>query len=56
MKCAGCGCYDERLTGWVALLGTDPDDADAPDEVIAFCPVCASREFKIARKTAEGYV
>jgi hypothetical protein len=55
MKCAECKCVDESAAGWVATLGVDPDDERAPHEVIAFCPVCAAREFRIARKTAETY-
>jgi hypothetical protein len=36
-------------------LGRDPDDRDAPAEMVAFCPVCASREFRMAAKLAETY-
>ena len=56
MKCAECGCISEAAPGWVALLGVDPDDEDAPAEVIAFCPVCAAREFRMAAKTTETYI
>lgn len=56
MKCAECGCYDQDAVGWVALLGLDPDDEDAHAEVVAFCPVCAAREFRMAKKTVAGYI
>jgi hypothetical protein len=36
-------------------LGSDPND-EAPTEVIAFCPVCATRGFRMARKLAETYI
>ena len=55
MKCAECGCWSKSAAGWIALLGHDPDDDNAPAEVIAFCPVCADREFGMAGKTAEIY-
>jgi hypothetical protein len=48
--------YSDAPAGWIAVLGRDPDHLDAAAEVIAFCPICASREFRIAAKTAEGYV
>jgi len=41
--------------GWIAVLGRDPEDDDALTEVVAFCPVCAAREFRMAAKTAETY-
>ena len=56
MKCAECSCFSDAAPGWIALLGRDPDDEGVPAEVIAFCPVCAAREFRIAAKTAEAYV
>ena len=56
MTCAECECVDERAEGWIALLGQDPDDADAPSKVFAFCPVCAAREFQMAGKLAETYI
>ena len=55
MRCAECGCVSEAATGWIALLGCDPDNHDAPKDIIAFCPVCAAREFHMAAKTAETY-
>jgi hypothetical protein len=55
MRCAECKCTSERAEGWIALLGRDPDDDDAPAEVISFCPVCAAREFFMAAKQAETY-
>jgi hypothetical protein len=33
-----------------------PAEDDAPDEVVAFCPVCAAREFRMSAKTAETYI
>jgi len=45
----------KRARGWIAVLGRDPDDDDAPDEVVAFCPVCASREFGMALGAAARY-
>ena len=56
MRCAECSCVDDRAEGWIVLLGQDPDDDDAPKEVIAFCPVCAAHEFRMAAKTAETYI
>jgi hypothetical protein len=44
------------MAGWIAVLGRDPDHLDAPAEVIAFCPVCADREFGMAGQTAETYI
>ena len=38
-----------------AVLGRDPEDDETPGEVVAFCPVCAAREFRMAAKTAETY-
>jgi hypothetical protein len=55
MTCAECGCYSKRASDWVALLGRDPDDDDAPEEVFAFCPACAAHEFRMVEKTAETY-
>jgi hypothetical protein len=55
MLCAQCGCLDEEAPGWIAVLGTDPDD-DAPAEVFAFCPPCAAREFRMERTIAETYI
>jgi hypothetical protein len=55
MRCAECGCYSERASGWIALLGRDPDHDEAPREVIAFCPACAAFEFGMAVKLAETY-
>ena len=56
MTCRECGCIDERAEGWIALLGQDPWDDDAPPETFAFCPVCAAREFEMAGKLAETYI
>jgi len=47
-------CQD-AAGGWIAVLGRDPEDDDALTEVVAFCPVCAAREFRMAAKTAETY-
>ena len=55
MRCAECKCVSEDAAGWIALLGRDPDERDAPDEMVAVCPVCASREFRMAAKLAETY-
>jgi hypothetical protein len=44
---------DERAEGWFALLSRDPEDDDAPEKVVALCPVCAARN---AAKTAETYI
>jgi hypothetical protein len=55
MRCAECNCVSEDAASWIALLGRDPDDDEAPKEVIAFCPVCAAREFRMAAKIAETY-
>jgi hypothetical protein len=55
MRCAECGCYSERASSWIALLGRDPDDAEAPTEVIAFCPACAAYEFGLFVRLAETY-
>ena len=55
MTCAECGCVDKRAGGWIALLGQDPEDDDAPAEVFAFRPVCAAREFEMAGRLAETY-
>jgi hypothetical protein len=56
MTCAECGCLSQTAAGWIALLSRDPDEDDAPDEVVAFCPVCAAREFRMSAKTAETYI
>ena len=56
MRCAECGCVDELAPGWIALLGRDPDDDDAAREVISFCPVCAWREFDLAKTIAQDYI
>ena len=56
MRCAQCGCMDQEAPGWIAVLGSDPDDDVAPKEVFAFCPPCAAREFRMARRIAETYV
>ena len=56
LRCAECKCLSERAEGWIALLGGDPDDDDAPEEVIAFCPPCASHEFRMSEKVAEDYI
>jgi len=55
MPCAECICCDDLAFGWIALLGRDSDDDDAPTEVFAFCPVCASWEFDLAHATADEY-
>jgi hypothetical protein len=55
MRCAECGCVDERAEGWIALLGQDPDDEDSPPEMFAFCPVCADRELQMTGKLAQTY-
>ena len=55
MHCAECGCFSQAAPGWIALLSRDPEDECAPEEVVAFCPVCAAREFRMAAKTAETY-
>jgi hypothetical protein len=47
---------DEEAPGWIGVLGSDPDDDDAPNEVFAFCPPCAAREFRMARTIAETYL
>jgi len=54
MRCAECGCVSDTAAGWIAVLGRDPDDDETLGEV-AFCPVCAAREFRMAAKTAETY-
>jgi Zn finger protein HypA/HybF involved in hydrogenase expression len=56
MRCSECGCVSKRARGWIAVLGRDPDDDDSPDELIAFCPVCASREFGMAAGAAARYI
>jgi hypothetical protein len=53
--CGECGCRSETGSGWIALLGQDPDDDATTPEVIAFCPVCAAREFHMTLKLAETY-
>jgi hypothetical protein len=45
----------KQARGWIAVLGRDPDDDEAPAEVVAFCPVCASREFGMALSAAARY-
>jgi hypothetical protein len=55
MRCAECDCFSEDAAGWVALLARHPERDDVPPNVVAFCPPCASREFKIAKKAADGY-
>ena len=55
MRCAECDCVGDAAGGWIAVLGRDPEDDDALTEVVAFCPVCAAREFRMAAKTAETY-
>ena len=56
MTCAECRCSSHTAAaGWIALLSRDPDEDDPLDEVVAFCPVCAAREFRMAAKTAETY-
>jgi formate dehydrogenase maturation protein FdhE len=55
MRCAEYKCVSEDAAGWIALLGRDPDERDAPAEMVAVCPVCASREFPMAAKLAETY-
>ena len=56
MRCAECDCEDGEARGWIALLGREPEDEDAPIEVLCFCPVCAWHEFELARAAAPGYV
>ena len=51
MTCAECGCSSHTAAGWIALLSRDPDVDDGLDEVVAFCPVCAAREFRMSAKT-----
>jgi hypothetical protein len=55
MTCAECGCFSQTAAGWIALLSSDPDHDDATGEVVAFCPVCAAREFRMSAKAAETY-
>ena len=55
MRCAECDCVSDAAGGWIAVLGRDPEDDDALTEVVAFCPVCPAREFRMAAKTAETY-
>jgi len=55
MRCAECQCVSDDAPGWVALLARAEDDAEQPD-MVAFCPPCASREFRIARSAAADYV
>jgi len=43
MRCAECDCVSDAAGGWIAVLGRDPEDDDALTEVVAFCPVCATR-------------
>jgi hypothetical protein len=43
IRCAECGREDDpEERGWKACLG---DADDGGDEVLAFCPQCAEREF-----------
>ena len=55
LRCAQCGCISEDARAWIAFLRGDPDDERAPTEVVAFCPVCAAREFRVPAKAAETY-
>jgi len=55
LRCAQCGCIGEDAGAWIAVLVRDPDDDAASTEVIAFCPVCAAREFRMAARAAETY-
>jgi hypothetical protein len=45
VECSECGrqsTASER--GWHAYVVDDPDDDEAPPELVVYCPVCAERE------------
>jgi hypothetical protein len=49
LECAECGRQSEPgATGWRAYLGTE-EEIGPEDEVYAFCPECAEREFGCSR-------
>jgi hypothetical protein len=52
---SGLDTGSDAAPGWIAVLGGDPDEDDAQEEVFAFCP-CAGRELRMARTIAETYV
>jgi hypothetical protein len=47
LRCKECGAQSDHLaTGWRAYLAGQLDDEDREaEEVVAFCPTCAQREF-----------
>ena len=55
MRCAACGCVSKAAPGWFAVLEHAPNDDDIAPDVLAFCPPCAARDFKIAARAAAGY-
>jgi hypothetical protein len=44
LRCIECGAESKRGLNWEARIAYDPAD-DEPAEAVAFCPVCAAREF-----------
>jgi hypothetical protein len=45
LECVECGKgEDEIAPGWQAFLVADPDIEDE-EEIVAYCPDCARREF-----------
>jgi Zn finger protein HypA/HybF involved in hydrogenase expression len=44
IRCAECGTKSNELaTGWRAYLVGDFDEEENEEEVLVFCPECASR-------------
>jgi hypothetical protein len=54
IRCAECGAEsDELASGWRAYLGRDFDEAEDEEEVVLFCPDCASG-VRLVRQRAIG--
>jgi hypothetical protein len=51
LRCIECGAESERGVGWEARIADS--DEDEPAEVVAFCPVCAEREFRTVQGSLE---
>ena len=55
LRCEECDAVCQYGEGWVAYrVGDDETPAAASAHVVAYCPTCAERKFRVVSSRAHG--